>query len=125
MNSYDSESREFSQSISIDKTMYEEVIKIPIDDLFTEEYLNSGGKERLDNLKDKMSGKKIFVECSANRKLKYRACWELANIYVYKVVKYLIICCDVPPEKITYIGYGTASKPDKEPNRIELTLTAD
>ena len=99
------------------------VIKIPIDDLFEDECLSCGGKRILFELKDELGGGKIFLECSVNRKSIYNSDWELANIYAYKTALYLIQCCGIKPSDITYIGCGSMSKFDKEPNRIEITLS--
>lgn len=109
---------EYERFFSTDRT----VIKVPIDDLFDEECLSCNGRQILQGLKDEINSKNIILECSVNRKSKYDSDWELANIYAYKTALYLIQCCGIKPSDITYIGYGSMSKFDNNPNRIEITI---
>ncbi|MCM1264840.1 MAG: hypothetical protein NC200_01455 [Candidatus Gastranaerophilales bacterium] len=97
------------------------VTSIPIDNLFVGECLSCNGKQILLELKDKFGENNIFIECSTNRKYCYNASWELADIYAYNVVIFLIKS-GMNPQKITYIGYGSMSVADKEPNRIVFSI---
>ena len=115
----------YEQGISVFKSLDGTVIKVSIDDLFEGECLSEEGKRILLSIKDRIDDNKVIVECFTNRRLNYNASWELADIYAYKAVVFLIRCCGINPQKITYVGYGDMSRFDEEPNRLEFNITGE
>lgn len=114
-------SQAYKQSISVETSLNNFMFSVPIDSLFTGECLSCSGQKILLDIKDKLGDNEVFIECSTNRKLCYNASWELADIYAYQVVIFLIKS-GMNPRKITYIGYGSMSVADKEPNRIVFSI---
>jgi len=110
------------QSLSVYQTGEENIVIIKLDDLFSGECLSAEGKEILFELKNKIREDKVFIECYTNRKGGYCAEWELADIYAYKIARFLILCCKIKAEKINYIGYGNISGYNSESNRVEFNL---
>ena len=92
------------EDFSISQSFNGRVITVLIDDLFKDECLTDKGKQILFNINDIIGNNDVFIECAVIKKLNYNSNWEAANIYAYKTVKFLIQCCGIKPEKITYIG---------------------
>ena len=111
----------YEQYLSVEKTINGFNMTVPIDALFEGRCLSCSGQKLLLDIKEKISYNYVFIECYTDRKLFYNASWELADVYAYDVVIFLIKS-GINPRKLTYIGYGNMSVYSDEPNRIVFNV---
>ena len=90
---------------------------LPIDTIFEGQCITENGYKKIDEIFSKLNNSPITIEVFCSKSNNYNYSWENANIYAYKISKYLIEK-GYEPNKIRYIGYGSFCSEDLRKQNI-------